>query len=248
MASKTTPAWGTPAWVEQYIEKHGFPPIAGGDDGATEDGGDAGDGASGSGDDGSAGAGAGSGSGDDSGAAGTGAAGGDDAGTGDGDDAGSTTDWKAEARKHEDRSKSHKARADKAEADLKKIQDANKSEQQKAIDDAVNKAKSETATGFRTSIAQAEVKAAATGMLEYPDTAWDLLKLDVDKLFDEDNEIDSKQITEAIEKLLKDRPKLAAGAASKTSGGADGGKGSKESPSQEDMSVEDHLKDVQTKK
>lgn len=228
-ADKTAPEWGTPEWVEQYMLEHGHPPIAGGDDGEEDGSGDGeGDGAAAGGDGGDTGDGDGSGDGDD----------GDESGDGDdGDD--SNIDWKAMARKHEREAKKARKEAEKAAADLKKRQDAEKSEHEKEIDKAREEGKNEATQASRQQLLKAKIEAAATGKLEYPEDAPDLLKLKVEDVFDDDGEIDTEAIKGAIAELLKNKPKLAAGQASGSGGGNDAGRGSGGSSSLEEMSAED---------
>src|SRR4051812_44571442 len=55
-------------------------------------------------------------------------------------------DWKAESRKHEKRSKAERKRADELEARLKKIEESNQTDQEKAIQKAKEEAKAEAHT------------------------------------------------------------------------------------------------------
>ena len=148
-----------------------------------------------------------------------------------------TTDWKAEARKHESRSKKAAKDIEDLQAKLAEHADAAKSEQDKAIDalrkEAADAARAEVSQDFRTRILRAEIRAQAAGKFANPALAAKLLDLNADEVFTDD-EPDTKAIGTAIDDFLKaeENAGLRANAAPPplVKGGADAGKGS---PAQE---------------
>ncbi|MFE9765110.1 hypothetical protein ACFYPC_11345 [Streptomyces sp. NPDC005808] len=71
-------------------------------------------------------------------------------------------------------------------------------------------------------ILRAEVKAAAAGKLADPADAYKFLDLDQFEV-DDDGNVDSEEVAEAIEELIKNKPYLAAATAKRFQGTADGG-------------------------
>lgn len=163
-----------------------------------------------------------------------------------GDDPGDDLEaWKGHSRKHEKRAKDAAARAEKAEAELEKLRNASKSDQEKALDEARKQGATETAAQFRDRIKRAEIRALAAGKFADPEDAIKLLELDDDDIFDDEGEVQTSALKTALEDLLERKPHLAATASRKPAGDADGGKGS--GPADKDleaMSVEEHLKRI----
>lgn len=141
---------------------------------------------------------------------------------------------RARARQAEKDAKEARERADAAEKRAKQLEDANASDTEKAMakarEEAAEAARAEerekaaTATMAATRrILTSEVKAAAGTKLADPNDAVRLLDLDQFEPGD-DGEFDAKAISAAIDKLLKDKPYLAAKASGTNgSGGFDGG-------------------------
>lgn len=145
-----------------------------------------------------------------------------------------TTDWKAEARKHESRSKKAAKDIEDLRAQLEQHANAAKSEQEKAIDDARKDAdkaaREDVAKSYRDRILNAEIRAQAAGMFANPALAPKLLDLKAEDAFGADDEPDAAVIKAAIDEFLKlDENaglRVAAATAPLVSGGADAGKGS----------------------
>lgn len=148
---------------------------------------------------------------------GDGGSGGDDGGagdsSGDGEPSGEPedkTDWRAMARRWERDAK-------KAREQLKSAQDAARqatlSEHEKAIEKARQEAEAAGRNDERSKavrrILVAEVRAAAGGRMADPADAVRLIDID-DFVVDDDGEPDPKQISAAIDALLKAKPYLAA--------------------------------------
>jgi hypothetical protein len=141
------------------------------------------------------------------------------------------TDWKTEARKHENRVKTERKAREAAEAKLAKYAEANQTEHEKAIEKARKEAaqEAETATtgAFRAKILNAEIRAQAAGKFSNARLAPKLLDLDPETVFGEDGEPDAKAIAKAIDEFLAEDENagLRAGGSSRPSGDADAGKG-----------------------
>lgn len=137
------------------------------------------------------------------------------------DDTTGGTDWKAEARKWEDRAK--KAAAARKDAE-DKVRQQTLSENEKAIEaarkEAAENARTEVTTAYQRRLATADLRAAAGGKLTDPADAVRFIDLD-DLDLDEDGSPTAKSVTAAIEKLLKEKPYLAAD--NPRRGTADGG-------------------------
>ena len=126
-------------------------------------------------------------------------------------------------RDAEKRAKTAEARVAQLEADAKKAEDADATENEKAIAAAVKQATKDatdtTADTYKSRILATEVLAAATGKLSTPGDAAMLLDLsafDVDATSEELRD----SLDSAIDELLADKPYLKAG---KVQGSADGG-------------------------
>jgi len=112
-------------------------------------------------------------------------------------------------------------RAKELEKELTRHRESSMSEQEKAVAAAKREGHQEATAAFNTRLVQAEVRAAAAGKLADPEDA--VLHLNLDEFAIGDNgEIDKKAITNAIERLVKAKPYLAA-SATRPSGDADQG-------------------------
>lgn len=114
------------------------------------------------------------------------------------------TDWKAEARKWEARAKENSGAAKAAE---KSRLDA-MSEQDRAIEEAKQSARTEATTTYGKRLARTEFDAAAGRRNPDFDTASALEFVDLGKFLGEDGEPDTKAIKAAVERLV---PALADG-------------------------------------
>lgn len=150
-------------------------------------------------------------------------------------------DYEALAKKHEGRAKHSFTKVKELEAKLKKLEDADKSEQDKALDKAREDAKTEVASAYQKRLLRAEVKALAAGKFADPEDAQDLLKLKDEDVFDEDGDVKTDVVETALKDLLERKPHLAAGGNS-GAGDPDRGKGKGAASTLEEMSVEDHIK------
>lgn len=108
------------------------------------------------------------------------------------------TDWKAEARKWEARAKENSGAAKAAE---KARLDA-MSEQERAIEEAKQSARTEVATTYGKRLARTEFDALAGRRNPDFDTASALEFVDLGKFLSEDGEPDTKAITAAVERLV----------------------------------------------
>lgn len=127
-----------------------------------------------------------------------------------------------EAAAHRNRAKTEKERADKAEAELRKITDKDKSELElktREAAEATERATKAEARALEMSVELAFFKSGVAGRLEDPSDALRLLDLD-DIKPDDDGKVDTKAIQTRVEDLLKKKPYLA-----RKSDGDDGGAG-----------------------
>jgi hypothetical protein len=145
-------------------------------------------------------------------------------------------DWQAKARKHErDLKRERKARED-LEAKLAEADNASKSEHEKALEqarkDARAEAKAETTSEFREQILTAEIRVQAAGKFADPGDAVALLDLKESEVFNNDGEIQTADLTQALDDLLERKPHLAAGPANpgRPLGSVDAGKGASAAP------------------
>lgn len=123
------------------------------------------------------------------------------------------------------------SRADQLEQELEKLREASMSEQERALEqarkEALEQGRSEALTSANERLFKAEVKAASAGKIVDPDLLSDplvaqrILGLD-DIPVTSDGDIDSGAISEAVEKLLENKPHLAV-SATRTPGSADQG-------------------------
>lgn len=187
-------------------------------------------------------------------AEGAGAAGdgdeGDGDGTGDEGDEGDgkdEPDWKRESRKHEARAKADKKRADALQTELDKIKNADKSDQEKAIDDAKAEVRAELDAERRHD--RLEVAVTRLSARTFADTEDALIHLeraikdgdvDQDDIFDTDGKVQTDAVKTALTELLERKPHLAAGDGTPPPpGDSDAGKG-RGSKGVEAMSPADH--------
>jgi len=117
-----------------------------------------------------------------------------------------------------------KARAAQEEAESLRAQLAakDKSPEQQALDEARSEGRKEAKATSDARIVRLSVKAAAAGKLADPSDALafiDLKQFEVD----DDGEVDSDALNEAIADLIAKKPHLAAGAQNRFQGGGDGG-------------------------
>ncbi len=103
--------------------------------------------------------------------------------------------WKALARKHEDRAKANDA----AKKELEKLQAAQMTDTEKAIADAVAKARAEVMAEVGSSLVDAEFKAASAGFTLDVDAL--LENLDRRKFMGDDGKPDKARIGEFVTKL-----------------------------------------------
>ncbi|RZU64930.1 hypothetical protein EV379_1241 [Microterricola gilva] len=123
-----------------------------------------------------------------------------------------------------------------AEKELKALRDANalkdKPAEEQALEQARIEARAEATEKANKRLIGAELKAAATGKVKNPALALKLIDtsgIDVD----DDGEVDSDALNQAIAALLVDYPELAADGGSRFGGGADqGAKGKTSKPAQ----------------
>lgn len=108
------------------------------------------------------------------------------------------TDWKAEARKWEQRAKENKGAAATAE----KARLAAMSESDRAIEEAKQSARTEAATTYGKRLARTEFDALAGRRNPDFDTASALVYVDLGKFLGEDGEPDAKAIKAAVERLV----------------------------------------------
>jgi hypothetical protein len=122
-----------------------------------------------------------------------------------------------------DSERAARARADKAAttaakerddalAKLKEIEEQNKTasekERDKAVKEAEERVRKETLATANQKLVRASVRAAAAGKLANPEDAVRFLDM-ADIKVDDDGEVDDKQVTSAIDDLLKEKPYLA---------------------------------------
>lgn len=191
----------------------------------------------------------------------TGDAEGGDSGSGDdGDGSGGEsgkdeTDWKAMSRKHErEEKKARKALAE-AEAKLADRENADKSEQEKAIEAARQegeKAATDKADAARRQD-RLEVGVTRLAAKTFADTEDALLHvkrglesgdIDADEVFDSEGKVQTEALQKALRDILEDKPHLAASTDGRPAGGADGGKGGGGGKDLESMSPDDHLEQI----
>ncbi|WP_457028100.1 hypothetical protein [Kitasatospora sp. P5_F3] len=130
--------------------------------------------------------------------------------------AGDTTDWKAQARKWEDRAKANSKAAD----DLAALQKQAMTDQEKAVVDAEAKGRTAAAADYGTKLAAAEFRAAVAAAGLVLGEAADLI--DTTRFVGKDGEVDTDAITTAVKKLAKLAPARGAGRSGGDFGGGSG--------------------------
>lgn len=141
--------------------------------------------------------------------------------------------WQAE------RAAAKKAAAER-DALLAQIESGNKTPEEQALEEARREARAEATAKANERIVRANLRAAAAGLLADPSDALafiDISQFDVD----DDGEVDSGELGDAIEDLLKRKPHLAAGKPNPFGGGADGGAGAHPEPQKSDEEQLDAL-------
>lgn len=133
-------------------------------------------------------------------------------------------DWKSHARTWEDRAKADKKRADDLQAELDKVKEKTQSEQEKAIDAAKAEGRTEALTVANKRVVKAAVKVAAAGKLADPSDAASLLDLEQFEV-NADGDVDQKKVDAAIDRLLEEKPHLAAKGARPSGDGGGGPRG-----------------------
>ncbi len=176
----------------------------------------------------------GSGKGDagDNGDDGAGASAGSDS---DDDDITSEDDWKTKARKHEKANKKKDDRITELEKQVKAYEDADKTESQKAIDDARAEGRSEAEAEYaktrRSDRLAVAVAGKARDLADVQDVVLNIEAaiangvIDATDIFDENDKVNTKEFESALEDLLKRKPHLKAGPNGRSAGDGDAGKG-----------------------
>lgn len=126
---------------------------------------------------------------------------------------GEDTDWKAEARKWEDRAKANKT----AQDELATLKAANQSEQEKAISAAEKAGRTAAAAEYAPKLAATEFRAAVAAAGVDLGEAADLI--DTRQFVGEDGEVDTAAIKAAVKKLAKLAPRGAGRSGADLSGG-----------------------------
>lgn len=113
-----------------------------------------------------------------------------------------TTDWKAEARKWEQRAKENNQKAN----ELDKQRKASMTEAEKAVAEAEQRGRTAATQDFGKRLARTEFDAAAGRRNPDFDTAATFEWLDLGKFVGEDGEPDTKAIKQAVERLVPAAP------------------------------------------
>lgn len=120
------------------------------------------------------------------------------------------------------RLRDEKAKRRTAEAERDTLRTGAKKDGEPTADEIRAEARKEATDKANARIIRSEIRAAAAGKLADPKDA--LVYLDLSKFeVDEDGEIDSEDIVEAIDDLIKNKPYLAAATAKRFQGTGDGG-------------------------
>ena len=176
-----------------------------------------------------------------------------------GEDAG-VEEWKKYARAWQDRAQSDKTavelkrerkQREDLERKLKEFEDSDKSDQEKAIDDAKAEVRAELDAERRHD--RLEVAVTRLAARTFADTEDALIHLeraikdgdgDQDEIFDNDGRVQTDAVKTALTELLERKPHLAAGDGTPPPGDSDAGKG-RGSKGAEAMSPADHLAVIQ---
>lgn len=114
--------------------------------------------------------------------------------------------WKEMARKNEERAKANA----KAAKELEKLREATATESEKAINAAKAEGRTEALSVANARIVKAELKAAASGVLQDPDDA--VAHIDPSQFeVDDDGNVDTKAIKAEVARLAAAKPYLTAG-------------------------------------
>lgn len=171
-------------------------------------------------------------------------------------------DWKAESRKHERRSKQTAKELEETRRKLQEREDADKSEQDKAIDEAKRAAREEALTEAQKERRADRLEVAVTRLatkgikvgddlakfadpedvLTYLDRAIAKGDLNADDIFNEESQVQTEALTDTLADLAKRKPHWLEGHKPAGPGDSDAGKGSGGAKGLEDMTVEDHAK------
>lgn len=156
----------------------------------------------------------------------------DDEDKGDGDD---DTDWKWESRKHEKRSKSEKARAEKLQEQLDeekaKSQTDQEKEREKIRKEARDEAKSEVEEERRNDRLEVAVAKRAKEFADVDDVLLNVERairdgdITEDDIFDDKGKVQTKALNKELDELLERKPHLKAGGSKRPAGRANGGEG-----------------------
>lgn len=161
-------------------------------------------------------------------------------------------DWKAKARKHERDAKREREARETAERALKEREDADKSEQEKALDkareEARNEALSEADKDRRNDRLEVAVtRLAAKGVKVGDDTVrFDdpedalvfIQREDTDGLFDDEGKVNADALEEALSDLLTRKPRLRAEGGSGSTPDSDARRGDRADEDLEDLTPE----------
>ena len=127
-------------------------------------------------------------------------------------------DWKALARKWEERAKANR----KAAEELERLKRQSMTETEKAVAEAERRARAEAAREYGARLARAEFRAlAAAKGLNIDSDIFDLV--DTSRFVDDEGEIDEAAIKAAVAKLAKLAPKPAVSSGGDFAGGNGGG-------------------------
>jgi hypothetical protein len=176
-------------------------------------------------------------------------------------------DWKAKSRKNETRAKRAERELEEARQKLKEREDDDKSDQEKAIDEAKAEARKEAEAEAKKERRSDRLEVAVTRLaskgievgegdekktlrFEDPEDAQVFIErqlanedLDEDDIFDEKGKVNTEALTKALAELLEQKPRLAADAEGrKPAGDADARKGDPAQKDLEAMSPGDHAK------
>jgi hypothetical protein len=147
-------------------------------------------------------------------------------------------DWKQYARKHEREAKKARAQLEELQGQLASREEAEKSETEKALDQARKEARAEAEAEFeqarRSDRLQVAVAKRARDLADVDDVVLNLKQGDTDDLFDEDGSVRDDAITSALSGLLERKPHLKAEGNGKPQGDADAGRGAPAAKSPEE--------------
>lgn len=128
-----------------------------------------------------------------------------------------------------DRAKKAEKLAAEREERLQKIEDANKSETEKALDKARKEARKEAEAEFEKERRSDRLRVAVAGhareLADVDDVVLNIERGDTDELFDAEGKVNADALKSKLEALLKAKPHLRAQGVGKPQGSADGGEG-----------------------